>query len=102
MIILPSITPTPDNSNLFLFPLKARIIGSRLYFYSPVICLRHNIKDGGYNSTNINKQLSPAQNWYASTAGYVSASKNIPHTQTLSLGRSSVIGLFRIRSVIMN
>ena len=24
--------------------------------------LRHNIKDGGYNSTNINKQLSPAQN----------------------------------------
>ena len=102
MIILPSITRTPDNSNFLLFPLKARIIGSRLYFYSPVICLRHNIKDGGYNSTNINKQLSPAQNWYASTAGYVSASKNIPHTQTLSLGRSAVIGLFRIRSVIMN
>ena len=27
-----------------------------------LIFLRHNIKDGGYNSTNINKQLSPAQN----------------------------------------
>ena len=26
-----------------------------------LIFLRHNIKDGGYNSTNINKQLSPAQ-----------------------------------------
>ena len=30
-IILPSITRTPDNSNFFLFPLKVRIIGSRLY-----------------------------------------------------------------------
>ena len=29
-IILPSITRTPDNSNFFLFPLKVRIIGSRL------------------------------------------------------------------------
>ena len=27
-----------------------------------LIFLRHNIKDGGYNSTNIKKQLSPAQN----------------------------------------
>ena len=30
-IILPSTTRTPDNSNFFLFPLKVRIIGSRLY-----------------------------------------------------------------------
>ena len=30
-IILPSITRTPDNSNFFLYPLKIRIIGSRLY-----------------------------------------------------------------------
>ena len=28
---LPTITRTPDNSNFFLFPLKVRIIGSRLY-----------------------------------------------------------------------
>ena len=27
-----------------------------------LIFLRHKIKDGGYNNTNINKQLSPAQN----------------------------------------
>ena len=31
-IILPSITQTPGNSNYFLFPLKVRIIGSRLYY----------------------------------------------------------------------
>ena len=30
-------------------------------FLLSLIFLRHN-KDGGYNSTNINKQLSPAQN----------------------------------------
>ena len=35
-IILPSITRTPDNSNCFLFPLKVRIIGSRLYNRLPV------------------------------------------------------------------
>ena len=28
------ITRTPDNSNLFRFPLKVRVIGSRLYMYS--------------------------------------------------------------------
>ena len=27
-----------------------------------LIFLRHNIKDSGYSSTNITKQLSPAQN----------------------------------------
>ena len=32
------------------------------YFYSLFIVLHHNIKDCGYNSTNTNKQLSPAQN----------------------------------------
>ena len=32
-----------------------------LLFLLSLIFLRHN-KDGGYNSTNINKQLSPAQN----------------------------------------
>ena len=30
-IILPLITRTPDNSNVFLFPSKVRIIGIRLY-----------------------------------------------------------------------
>ena len=32
-----------------------------LLFLLSLIFLRHN-KDGGYNSTNINKQLSPAEN----------------------------------------
>ena len=32
-----------------------------LLFVLSLIFLGHN-KDGGYNSTNINKQLSPAQN----------------------------------------
>ena len=32
-MILPSITRTPDNSNCFLFPLKVRVIGIRLYFH---------------------------------------------------------------------
>ena len=36
-----------------------RVIG--LLFLLSLIFLRHN-KDGGYNSTNINKQLLPAQN----------------------------------------
>ena len=31
------------------------------YFYSPSPFLRHNIKDGGFNSATINNQLSPAQ-----------------------------------------
>ena len=30
-IILPSITQTHDNLNFFLFPLRVRIIGNRLY-----------------------------------------------------------------------
>ena len=33
-----------------------------LLFLLSLIFPRHNIKDGGYNSTNVNKQLSPAQN----------------------------------------
>ena len=38
-----------------------------LLFLLSLIFLRHN-KDGGYNSTNINKQLSPAQNTPAQQA----------------------------------
>ena len=34
----------------------------RYYFLLSLIFLCNNIKDGGYNSTNINKQLSPTQN----------------------------------------
>ena len=40
-----------------------------LLFLLSLIFLRHN-KDGGYNSTNINKQLSPAQNTPALQATY--------------------------------
>ena len=34
------VTRTPDNSNLFLFPLKVRVIGSRLYIgpYNTALC----------------------------------------------------------------
>ena len=32
------------------------------YFLLSLIFLGHNIKDGSFNSTNINNQLSPAQN----------------------------------------
>ena len=39
---LPSITRTPDNSNFFLFPLKVRIIGSRLYSRLPVTRTLYN------------------------------------------------------------
>ena len=39
--------------------LKLEKRGEKLGY---LIFLRHNIKDGGYNSTNITKQLSPAQN----------------------------------------
>ena len=42
-IILPSITRTPDNSN-FLFPLKVRIIGSRLYLINLCPILAPTVK----------------------------------------------------------
>ena len=47
--------PPPFSS----FPLTPTLRGS--YFYSPSPFLRHNIKDGGFNSATINNQLSPAQ-----------------------------------------
>ena len=45
-------------------------------FLLSLIFLRHN-KDGGYNSTNINKQLSPAQNTPALQASYEGVDKLI-------------------------
>ena len=33
-VVLPSVTRSLDNSNFFQFPLKVRVIGSRLYFLS--------------------------------------------------------------------
>ena len=39
-------------------------------FWLSVIFLRHKIRDGGYNNTNINKHLSPAQNTPALQANY--------------------------------
>ena len=44
-----------------IFPSFALAPTLRLLFLLSLIFLRRN-KDGGYNSTNINKQLSPAQN----------------------------------------
>ena len=39
-----------------------------------LIFLHHNIKDGSYNCTNINKQLSPAENAPALQANKVDES----------------------------
>ena len=39
---------------------------------SAMLKLRHKIKDGGYNNTNINKQLLPAKNTPALQANYFS------------------------------
>ena len=41
-----------------------------LLFSLSLIFLRHKIKDGGYNNTNINNQLLPAQNTPALQAIY--------------------------------
>ena len=62
-IILPSITRTPDNSN-FLFPLKVRIIGSRLYLINSCPNLAPTVKrqqQQQQNKTKQNKKPSPGQ-----------------------------------------
>ena len=38
------VTRTPDNSNIFLFPLKVRVIGSQLYCYYCLIAIGGNIE----------------------------------------------------------
>ena len=58
----------------FLFSPSHLPLG--LLFVLSLIFLRHN-KDGGYNSTNINKQLSPAQNTPALQASYEGVDKRI-------------------------
>ena len=73
--------PPPPFSSFALAPnLRVTI------FTLPNLILRHNIKDGGFNSMNIDKQLSPTQNtpvlqatlanvklvsslWFVSTSG---------------------------------
>ena len=52
--------PSPSPSPLSFFHPSTYPKG--YYFYSLFIVLHHNIKDCGYNSTNTNEQLSPAQN----------------------------------------
>ena len=47
--------PPPFPSFALAPPLKVTI-------FTPPNFLRQNIKDGRHNNTNINKQLSPAQN----------------------------------------
>ena len=54
-IILPSITRTPDNSN-FLFPLKVRIIGSRLYLINLCPNLAPTVKRQQQQQQNKTKQ----------------------------------------------
>ena len=58
----------------FLFSPSHLSLG--LLFVLSLIFLRHN-KDGGYNSTNINKQLSPAQNTPTLQASYEGVDKLI-------------------------
>ena len=43
---LPSITRTPGNTNFFLFPLKVKIIGSRVYYQINNMSL---LTPGGYS-----------------------------------------------------
>ena len=46
----------------FLFPSFSQAPTLRVAIFTLPFFLHLNIKDGGYNSTNINKQLSPNQN----------------------------------------
>ena len=57
-IILPSITRTPDNSN-FLFPLKVRIIGSRLYLINLCPILAPTVKRQQQQQQNKTKTYPP-------------------------------------------
>ena len=61
-IILPSITRTPDNSK-FLFPLKVRIIGSRLYLINlcPILAPTVKRQQQQQQQKNKTKNLSPRQ-----------------------------------------
>ena len=56
--ILPSITRTPDNSN-FLFPLKVRIIGSRLYLINLCLILAPTVKRQQQQQQNKTKTYPP-------------------------------------------
>ena len=56
--ILPSITRTPDNSN-FLFPLKVRIIGSRLYLINLCPILAPTVKRQQQQQQNKTKTYPP-------------------------------------------
>ena len=44
------------------FPFFALAPTLRVTILLSLIFLHHKIKDGGYNNTNINKQLSPTEN----------------------------------------
>ena len=70
-IILPSITGTPANSNFFLFPLKVRIIGSRLFVWK--------------SSTNHWKQRTNLEvDWNISAIFSAKFSPQSPHRKTSS------------------
>ena len=56
--------------------------GNALLFLLSPIFLCHKIKDGGYNNTNINKQLSPAQNTLALQAADLPLSRHALYQPT--------------------
>ena len=62
-----------------------------LLFLLSLIFLRHN-KDGGYNSTNINKQLSPAQNTLALQATDAETQSSATHCLVRSRLRVNYYG----------
>ena len=64
------------------FSSGARRGGNGLLFLLSPIFLCHKIKDGGYNNTNIKKQLSPAQNTPALQAADLPLSRHALYQPT--------------------
>ena len=50
-----------------------------------LLFLSHKIKDGGYNNTNINKQLSPAQNKSALQASRLMVANTVEYSVATQL-----------------
>ena len=64
-----------------MLKLQKRRGNTLLFLLSPIF-LCHKTKDGGYNNTNINKQLSPAQNTPALQAADLPLSRHALYQPT--------------------
>ena len=84
------------------FLLSPQDLPLGLLFLLSLIFLRHN-KDGGYNGTNINKQLSPAQNTPALQANnngslsyisyHYSSRRQLPSLPPVKLVQTACLGV---------